>query len=70
MGDTMTWYDVHYHTLVCNYLAIEADSEEEAKKKLIELLENNPDWAREQLVHACEYTDPADVDTTDVLEVA
>ena len=65
----MSWYHVHYNTLVNNYVAIEAESEDEAREKLIDLLENNLDWARDQLIQSCEYTDPADVDTTDVLEV-
>jgi hypothetical protein len=64
----MSKFDVHIKAIASDYIMVEADSKEEAKKIMQERIENDFDFIRNMLTLSMEYVEVQDVEIDDVVD--
>jgi hypothetical protein len=63
-------YDIHFVATASDWINIEANSETEAEKKFLKLLEEEPDYILELLRNSIQYVEiPSDITVDDTVEV-
>ena len=62
-------YDVHFIATASDWMRITADSEEEAEKKMRDIVENDFEFIQRMLRDSIQHVEVGDITIDDVLEI-